>query len=212
MSGYHSPVKVDHRVVAVAATVGGFLLGFLDFVWIKFVPYPFAGLGNSSAVWAVAAFAFAYWVHGGWAPTALGAVTLLVTAVPSYYLAAALIQDDDLAILWAPTSLLWMLFGVLAGAVFGLAGVWARDAGWRQIVGVAMPAAVLFAEAALWTRRIGKPSYGNDALWPVVINALLGVLVIVLVARTTRQRAAALASALPLALLGYTGFSLAGFG
>jgi len=43
-------MRVDHRVVAVAAVVAGFLLGFLDFVWIKFVPYPFAELGNSSAV------------------------------------------------------------------------------------------------------------------------------------------------------------------
>ncbi|MDT5032377.1 MAG: hypothetical protein QOC94_2548 [Actinoplanes sp.] len=205
-------MKVDHRVTAVAAVAGGFLLGFLDFVWIKFMPYPFADLGNSAAVWAVAAFAFGYWVRFGWVRATLGAATLLVIAVPSYYLAAALIQNDDLANIWAFTSMEWMLFGVLAGVVFGVAGIWARDVGWRQIIGIAMPAAVLFTEAVLSARRVGDPDYGNDTLWNVVIDAVLGVLVIVLAARTARRRAVALAAALPVALVGFAAFSLAGFG
>jgi hypothetical protein len=74
--------------VAVAAVVGGFLLGFLDFVWIKFVPFPFGGLGNSSAVWAVAAFLFAYWQRRGWTAGIIGAVVLLVVAVGALLLAA----------------------------------------------------------------------------------------------------------------------------
>jgi hypothetical protein len=204
--------RVDHRVAAVAAVVGGFLLGFLDFVWIKFMPYPFADLGNSSAVWAVAAFAFGYWARSGWVRAALGAATLLVIAVPSYYLAATLIQNDNLANIWLFTSIVWMLFGVLAGVVFGVAGVWARETGWRQIICVAMPGAVFFTEAAMLARRIGNPDYGSDTVWNLVIDAVLGVLVIVLVARTTRQRAVALAAALPLAVVGFTAYSLAGFG
>jgi len=36
--------------VTCTALVGGFLLGFLDFVWIKFVPFPFAALGKPGAV------------------------------------------------------------------------------------------------------------------------------------------------------------------
>jgi hypothetical protein len=36
--------------VTCTAPVGGFLLGFLDFVWIKFVPFPFAALGKPGAV------------------------------------------------------------------------------------------------------------------------------------------------------------------
>jgi hypothetical protein len=75
-----------------------------------------------------------------------------------------------------------------------------------------MPGAVFFTEAAMLARRIGNPDYGSDTVWNVVINAVLGVLVIVLVARTTRQRAVALAAALPLAVVGFTAYSLAGFG
>ncbi|MEV0394221.1 DUF6518 family protein [Polymorphospora rubra] len=201
----------DHRHVALTAVVGGFLLGFLDFMWIKWVPYPFAELGNSSAVWAVAAFGFGYWVRSGWLRAALGAAVGLVVAVPSYYLAATLIQGDDLAVLWAPTSLLWMSFGVVAGVVFGIGGTWARGSGWRQLVGAALPGAVLFAEAGLLAKDIGHPSYGIDPLWNALINVVLGVLVVVLVGGTNRRRALALAAAVPLAVVGFGAFLVAGF-
>ena len=74
-------VRADRRVgmVGVVAVLGGFLLGVLDFVWIKVVPFPFGDLGNSSAVWAVAAFAFGYWVRSGWVRAAVGAAVLLVS-------------------------------------------------------------------------------------------------------------------------------------
>ncbi len=198
--------RPGHAAVAVAAVLGGFLLGVLDFVWIKFVPFPLGDLGNSIAVWAVAAFAFGYWVRSGWARAALGAVVLLVIAVPSYYLAATWIQHDDLATVWAPASLLWMFFGVPAGVVFGIAGVCARTEGWRQTVGIALPAAVLFAEALVHVRRIWHPDYGMASLWDAVIRAALGILVITLAARTNRRRAVSFATAVPLTLVGYAGY------
>ncbi|GIF67588.1 hypothetical protein Ais01nite_56230 [Asanoa ishikariensis] len=206
-----SAVLADRRVLTTAAVVCGFALGFLDFVWIKFVPSPFADLGNSSAVWAVAAFAFGWWVRTGVVRAAAAAAVLLVVAVPSYYLAALLIQHDALAVLWAPSSLLWMFFGILAGVVFGIAGVWARTSGWRLTVGAALPAAVLFAEAALQAGRIGDPNYGDEPVWLAVIRAVLGLLIILVALRSTRQRALVLGAAVPLALVGLGAFTLAGF-
>ncbi|TDC29489.1 DUF6518 family protein [Micromonospora sp. KC213] len=201
-------MRPDDRLVALVAVVGGFLLGFLDFVWIKFVPYPFAQLGNSTATWAVAAFAVGWWVRSGWRRAALAATVLLVVAVPSYYLAATLIQGDDLAMLWAPTSLLWMAFGVLAGVVFGVGGAWARDPGWRSVVGTALPAAVFFEEAARYAKAAAGP-YRTGLWWNVAIDVALAVLLVMLVGRTTRQRALALAVAVPLAVVGYLGFAVA---
>jgi hypothetical protein len=199
----------DNRRLWLVATLGGLLLGFVDFAWIKFLPWwPLADLGNSSAVWAVAAFFFGYWVRTGWLRAALGAAVGLVVAVPAYYVAAALIQGDDWSVLWAPASLLWMSFGVLAGVVFGVAGIWARGSGWREIVGAALPGAVCFAEAALQASRIGEPGYGNEPIPHVLVRAALGVLVIVL---ASRRRLLALATALPLALLGVGAFLVAGF-
>lgn len=190
---------VDRRV-ALGAAVGGFTLGFLDFVWIKFVPFPFGALGNSSAVWAVAAFAFGYLVRRGLVRAGLGAAVLLVVAVPSYYLAAVWIQHDDWASIWAPTSFLWMCFGVLAGVVFGGAGVWARTDGWRRTVGVALPGAVLFAEALVWVRSPDEAA---------ALDALLGVVVLALLTRHARPFLAALAVALLLALPGWAVLAVA---
>jgi len=105
-----------------------------------------------------------------------------------------------------------MCFGVVAGAVFGVAGVWARGTGWRQAVGVALPGAVLFAEAITLLRRIGDPDYGTQTLWPAVIETLLGLLVVTLLTRGTRRRLTAVMLALPLALLGWAALALAPFG
>ncbi|GAA3344860.1 hypothetical protein GCM10020358_49790 [Amorphoplanes nipponensis] len=201
-----------NRYAAPAALIGGVLLGVLDFVWIKYVPFPFGGLGNSLAVWAVAAFLFTYRGRWGWARGIAAAVVLLVVAVPSYHLAAALIQHDDVANMVDTVALLWMGCAVVAGVVFGGAGVAARRPGPWQAAAAAMPAAVLVAEAALLARRIGDPRYGSEPVWPALIDVALGVVVTVLVAGTGRRRVVALLLAVPLAAVGFALLSLARFG
>ncbi|MFI7545730.1 DUF6518 family protein [Actinoplanes sp. NPDC049599] len=198
------------RYAAVAAPVGGVLLGALDFVWIKYVPYPFAELGNSMAVWAVAGFLLAFWGRWGWARGIGAAVVLLVVAVPSYYLAAMVIQHDDAATMYNTTALLWMGSAVIAGVVFGGAGVAARRPGRWQAVAPAMPAAVLFAEAGLLAGRIGDPDYGIDPLWSALLDVALGVLLTALIAGPRRW--VALLWAVPLALVGWVLLSVARFG
>ncbi|MFG1677658.1 DUF6518 family protein [Micromonospora sp. NPDC049282] len=196
------------RTLALVTPVAGFLLGFLDFIWIKWVPYPFAELGNSTATWAVAAFALGWWVRTGALRAAVAATVLLIVAVPSYYLAAALLQGDDLAVIAAPSSLLWMAFGVLAGVVFGVAGVWARTSGWRAVVATALPVAV-FVEEAL--RFAGKARTGYPgAWWNVAIDLGLAALLLELVGRTLRGRLLAAAVALPLAVVGTFAFTAVG--
>ncbi|MGC4896801.1 DUF6518 family protein [Micromonospora sp. DT31] len=198
-------MQPSRPAVTLVAPVAGFLLGVLDFVWITRVPYPFAELGNSTATWAVAAFALGWWVRSGPVRAAVAAVVLLVVAVPSYYLAATLLQGDDLAVIWSPASLLWMAFGVVAGVVFGVAGTWARTAGWRRVVGTALPAAVFVEEALRFAlkSRSGYP----DVWWNVAIDLALAALLVVLVARSARLRLLATAVALPLAALGAVTFA-----
>ncbi|TQS40977.1 DUF6518 family protein [Cryptosporangium phraense] len=187
--------------------VAGFLLGFLDFVWIKFVPSALGGLGNSSAVWAVAAFLFAYWVGGRWAiPAAVG---LLVVAVPSYYLAAFLIQHDRIGALWSPT---WTTFGLIAGVIFGAAGVVARRTDRWQIAALAVPPAVLFAEALLYAGRLGDPSYRvSESLEATLLDVGIGIALALLFRAPWPRRGAALLLAVPFAAVGYGLFRTAGF-
>ncbi|SDK60493.1 hypothetical protein SAMN05216298_0752 [Glycomyces sambucus] len=202
-------------LILSVAIVGGLALGAVDLVAQRELPYPWANLANSSAVWAVGAFAIGAWVRAGrWQPAFAGAV-LLVVAVESYYLAATLIQNDDLANLWAPTSLIWMAFGVLAGVVFGTFGAWSRSVSlWRSVVGTAALGAVFFAEAGVLLRRQTsiEPEYRADGLATAVITAAFGLALIVVFGRTWRTRLLALAAAVPLAALGFAGLTAAGFG
>ncbi|WP_156313046.1 DUF6518 family protein [Micromonospora sp. HK10] len=196
-------------MVAGISVAGGVALGSLDFLWIKYLPYPFAELGNSTATWAVAAFFLGRWVRSGPLRAALAASVLLVVAVPSYYLAATLVQGDDLAVLWAPSSVLWMAFGVVAGVVFGVGGTWSRRDGWRQVIGAALPAAVFVEEAARFAGRANDPGYPG-AGWNVAIDLALALLLLVLVGRSNRQRALAAAVALPLAGVILVAFAVVG--
>ncbi|GAA2590209.1 hypothetical protein GCM10010435_81140 [Winogradskya consettensis] len=192
----------------VYAPVAGFLLGFLDFVWIKFVPFPLGDLGNSPAVWAVAAFLFVL-LGRRWraVPAVAGACVMLVVASPSYYLAAALIQHDDYAVMGNSTTIMWMGFGVVAGLVFGGAGALART----RNVALAVPVAVLVTEAIRLTLRIGDPDYGIEPLWTALLEVGIAVGLVVWLARSWRERARVVLATVPLAAAGFVLFSAAGF-
>ncbi|BCJ45973.1 hypothetical protein GCM10010168_49210 [Actinoplanes ianthinogenes] len=200
----------------LAALAAGVLLGALDFVWIKFVPAPLGGLGNSMAVWATAAFLFTFRARWTLPVSALAATVLLVVAVPSYYLAAALIQHDAWSNLWNATAMVWMGFGVIAGLVFGAGGALAR--GRARIpesfrdVALALPGSVLFAEAGLQVTRIGDPSYAaGDLMAAFGVLIILGLGITAWVAPTWRRRGLVLVYALPLTAAGFALLSVVGF-
>ncbi|GAA1671276.1 hypothetical protein GCM10009830_16580 [Glycomyces endophyticus] len=209
-----APVRPFPLILAVAI-VGGLALGAVDLVAQRELPYPWANLANSSAVWAVGAFAIGAWVRAGrWQPALAGTV-LLVIAVESYYLAATLVQNDDIANLWSPTSFIWMAFGILAGVVFGTFGAWARSASlWRSVIGLAAIGAVFLSEAAVLLRRSpdGGEEYRADSLATAAVTAAIGIALILAAAQSWKIRFCALAAAVPLAALGFAGFTLAGFG
>jgi hypothetical protein len=202
-------------VIAIVATAGGLLLGPIDLLAQRTVPYPWANLANSSAVWAIGAFGIGAWVRAGrWRPAVAGVVLLLV-AVESYYLAATLVQHDDLSNLWAATTWRWLLFGVFAGALFGAAGAWSRGSShWLRIAGLALPGAVLFAEAGVlaYRSRNADAAYRADSLQTAAIEAALGILLVLLLGRSTRERLGSLAASLPLAVVGFGALVMAGFG
>jgi hypothetical protein len=210
---------VDRRgglwVIAAASAVGGLILGSLDLLAQGTLPYPWANLANSTAVWALGAFGIGGWAGcGRWRPAAAGALLLLV-AVEAYYLTAIVLLDNNLSNLWAPTTLAWLLFGALAGVVFGTAGGWWRGANrWLHAIGVALPAAVLLAEAGVLVYRSGSgdAAYRVDSLQTAAIEAALGALIPLVVGRTLRQRLHALAVGVSLGLLGFGSFILTGFG
>lgn len=191
----------------VGVSVGaGVLLGSLDLLWQKGVPYPFADLGNSMAVWALGAFLLGAWVRAGWFRGAVGASLLNLVAVEAYYLAAMLIQHDSAASLWAPSTLVWLGAAVVAGAVFGVGGVWSRGSrSWQRLAGRALPAAVFLAEAGIWFAR-GRgdaPADRWDSYQDTIMYAVLALLLALLNGRTLRERATVLAAGVALAIPGF---------
>jgi hypothetical protein len=205
-------VRSDHRSgVAVAAVVGGVVLGVVDLLLQRVLPYPWANLANSSAVWALAAYGLGLWVRTPWWRAAIAGAVLLVVAVPVYYVAATIFLHDLIATAWSRTALVWMAFGVLAGLVFGFGASLVRSSGWQQPAGVALPGAVLFAEALAAVARGGDGGYRRDQMQTAVIELVLGVIVILAVGRGLRQRIGGLVVSLPLALVGFVAFKVGGF-
>lgn len=189
----------------VVAVLAGVALGALDFLAQRTLPYPWANLANSSAVWAVAAFAIGAWVRTTSRASAIAATVMLVVAVESYYVTAALAQGDSWTNLTSPTAVLWLLFGAVAGVVFGIAGSWRHsDRPWRQVVGAAVPVSVVLAEAALNLRNGANTATGLIEL--ALALALLGAL-----ARRPRPAAQIALACLPIASAGYLALTAFGF-
>ncbi|GAA3919495.1 DUF6518 family protein [Actinoplanes auranticolor] len=218
--------QIDHEVlrrhrglttVVLTVVACGILLGVVDLLLQRSLPYPWANLANSSAVWALGAFGIGWWLRAGWWRSALAGIVLLVVAVEAYYLAAVVLMNDDAQNFWSLTAMMWLFLGVIAGALFGAAGGLTCDARpWLRVVAVAMPGAVLLAEAAMLVNRSdnpgGGPHYRTDSLQTAAIEAVLGIILILLVAPTHRVRLQALAAATALAAIGFAGFTVAGFG
>ncbi len=205
--------------LALTAVAAGALLGPGDLLAQRALPYPWANLANSSAVWALAAFAIGAWTAnrrerpGAW--PAAAAVVLLLVAVETYYVAAVLFLDNSTSQLWAPATLFWLVLAVVAGATFGTAGGWSRErAGLRRALGAALPTAVLLAEAGLLATRPdnGDAAYRTDSLQTAAIEVALAVLCLLVAARDARLRVQALAMSLPLAATALAAFRLVGFG
>ena len=207
--------QVRHRALKVVAL--GTALGVVDLLLQRGLPYPWANLANSSAVWALGAFGVGWWLHARPSGSALAGIGLLVIAVQTYYLAAVVLMNDDVRILRSSTAMIWSVLGVLAGALFGAAGGLSHDRRpWLRAIAAAMPGAVLLAEAATLVDRSDNPGrgpdYRTDSLQTAAIEVILGIGLILVVAKTHLARLQALAAATVLAAVGFVGFVAAGFG
>ena len=193
----------------IVSLLGGVALGAIDFLAQRTLPYPWANLANSSAVWAVAAFAIGAWVHTSARAAAIAATVMLVVAVESYYSTAALTQGDSWANLTSPTAVLWLLFGAVAGVVFGTAGFWRHsNRHWRRVVGAAVPVSVLLAEAVQHLRNGAGTGTG-------LIEVALALTFLFAIARRPRHAAQIALACPPITLVGLlaiTAFGLHGIG
>ncbi|MEO9325327.1 DUF6518 family protein [Nocardioides sp. C4-1] len=208
MTSYQSPVQLDRARAAaerplLVAALAGVALGFGDLILQLTLPYPVADLANSSAVWAVAAFLLARALTTDAATSTVAGAVMLVVAVEAYYVLAIVLDMAGLFSLVAPTTIAWLIMGVVAGTGAGIAATWSRDSGsWHAAAAWGAAAALLFAEA--WQRI----SWDGTA-W---LTGLLGVAVLAACARRPLLLARAGLVAVAVTPVCYVLFRFTGFG
>ncbi len=110
----------------LASSVAGVLLGVVDLMAQLGLPYPWANLANSPAVWGIAAFALGAALRTDALRAAVCGAALLTIAVEAYYLAAVVALHDSTASLTSPSTGTWLVLGVVAGAGCAVAGLATR--------------------------------------------------------------------------------------
>ena len=178
-------------VVLVAGLGGGALTEYLQGV----LDDPWAMWANSVAAWCLVAFGVGALAVRRAAAGVAGVVVELLLVVGYYVTQSA--QGVPHA---TSTAVGWLLAGVVAGVVFGIAGAWWRASGSpRSTAGLAVLAGVLVSEGLV--RAVRFPWQGSSG----VIMAAVGLLVVVVLGRSWRERAVVaglLAVVVPLGLLG----------
>lgn len=203
----------DVRRLVVVPVLAGLALGVGDLVVMTHVSFPWANLANSSAVWAVSAFALGALSRTGPERSAIAGAVMLVVAVEAYYAYAALIDLGGYATLWSPVARSWMVFGVIAGAVFGTAGAWTSGTvWWQRVLGTAAGGGVLVGEAVhSWTfLALASGSEHTELARTGLLMAVLGCLTVAAAARNPWVFLQAAVLTVPVALFCSAAFTAVG--
>lgn len=202
-----TPARRSAAFVTAASVGAGVVLGAVNLFAQLTLPYPWANLANSAAVWAVAAFAIGLLVRRGPGLCATAGAVLLVVGVLSYEVCAVLFLDNDLTVLASSATLLWAVGGVLAGCLFGFAGhLRATREPRAAVAGAALPVAVLLAEAVIQAGR--DQNQGRDNVQAALIEVGFAVVLAALVGPGPRGKVLTLAVAVPMAAVGWGLFRL----
>ena len=172
----------------VTAAVAGLLLGPLDLLVQTTLPYPWANLANSGAVWALTAFVLGAMLRPAAASAAAG-IVLLPIAVESYYLAGVIFRHDSPTTLWSSSTGLWLVLAVIVGPLFGVAGgaVRSRRRSARFAAAACAGSIFLLEALAIIVRSRGDGG-SNDAGQTAVIEIALAVAVPPIALTLTRHR------------------------
>ncbi|MGW1210393.1 DUF6518 family protein [Streptomyces sp. NPDC002499] len=188
---------------AVVATGGGVLLGVLTNLAQGWLPGAWNQIANSGAVWSAVAFVAGALLAGRGGTvvrSAVGGLGAEAGLVVGYY-GYVEFGRDGMGALFFP--LVWLGMAGVAGPLFGVAGyawrsgkrVRGRDA-WSRVAGLAAFAGLFGMEGVMFARDL---HYAPQAWGCFTVFALVPLIM----ARTHRERALTLATAVPCALLAY---------
>lgn len=159
------------RGVPTAIAVG-ILTGLLAATLFAVMPSPWDALANTSALWGLVPFAVASRSEGG-RGVLLGVASMLALVGSWIVLAPSIISGREV--------LVFLVAGLAAGAVCGAAGGALR--GSRRVIGTTVMAGLVLGEAVYGLGVVGGPQW--------LVEAAIGVAVVLLACRTTTDRARA---------------------
>ena len=163
-------------------------MGPLDLLAQTTLPYPWANLANSGAVWALAAFVLGITVR----PVAMSAATglvLLPVAVESYYIAGVIFRHDSTATLSSGAAGLWLGLGVIVGPLFGLAGGAVRSPRVAiRATAAALAGSVFLVEALVVLSRSRAGSGSDHSGQTAAIEIALALIVPLVTLASSRNR------------------------
>ena len=181
-----APVTIG--LVAVA----GLGLGVLT-VYGQRLPGGWSTLANSGAVWLVFAFAAGSLMQTDITAAASGTGTL-VGAVIGYYAAVPIVVEGAAANMRSVA--IWTGTALIGGPVFGIAGRWwRREPFIRRVIALGLLSGVFVAEGLNDVRYV--PTV-RTAGWALLVTGLLIPLVL---GRSSRERLLGLAAMVPVALV-----------
>ncbi|HEX4191423.1 MAG TPA: DUF6518 family protein [Marmoricola sp.] len=207
----------DVRRLLLFPVLAGATLGIVDLLAMTHLPYPWANLANSSAIWAVGAFFLAAALRTDPVRAAVAGVVMMLVAVEAYYAFAAFLDLGTAHALWSSYARMWMVFGVCAGVVFGIAGSWLSSPltgplWWQRSAAAAAGAGVLVGEALqmLHTLRGGAGDVAGGMHRTAAVMVALGLVTLLTSARTPKVLALAVILTVPCALFFAAAFSAVG--
>lgn len=210
-------------LVFLLAALAGPALGGLSLLVTALLPWGFGGLFvDAAAGWCAVALLLGLWASTRLAPWQVpvsGAVALL-SAVVCYYGVATALTEGPGALLdpvaWLLPAWLWLLAACAAGPLLTTAGAWiGHERRPRRLVGLGLLGGVFLADALLpvldWAHfRITSPELtlpGSPV--PMFVQSafyvLVGVALVLVVARRPGDRPRALAAMVPAGLVWYVG-------
>jgi hypothetical protein len=151
-----------------ACLVTGLAIGALSVIPYEGTSGPMHLLGNSAAVWLLAAFGCGT-VAGSWRRGSLAGTVVLLSVVAGFYLLMQLLYPRDD---FVRPALFWLLTAAIGGPVYGALGaVWRGGADAARGVSAAAAGAAFLAEALLFTETMAV-RVGEGVLGAVLVIAL----------------------------------------
>lgn len=186
----------------ILSVIIGIFIGILTVLGQGILPGSWNYLANSGTVWLLPSFFI-----GALGSTKIRAVRLSILSifgmVAGYYGYSMLVQDVSHSIYYI---LVWFGTAVVGGIIFGLGGfLWKRENGFKHRFGSSLIGGVFITQGLDIFIHINDYRHMLDV---GIVQIVIGLLLLLFLERTNKERISSLFWLLPVVILGIVGYQL----